>query len=94
MGVEDEVETYEVGQTDDVTINLVVRDRSDPELSSWTVEITTRGHHGQNSTLVDVSLELPAESARTLAPLLYAAGDLLSELIKGNADDLPDEPPI
>jgi hypothetical protein len=74
-------------------MGLIVRDRSNPDESSWTVEITTRGHHGPGSTLVDVSLELPAHSALAIAPLLTKAGELLGDLIEGDAEWLPDEPP-
>jgi hypothetical protein len=40
-----------VGETDDFTVNVLVRDRSDPDHSAWTVEITTRGHHGTKARL-------------------------------------------
>jgi hypothetical protein len=93
MGLSDETESYLVGETDDFTVNVLVRDRSDPDRSAWTVEITTRGHHGPKSTLADVSLEMPSNSARELAPLLREAGRVLATLIEGNADALPDEPP-
>lgn len=93
MGVDAEVETYKVGETDDFTVNLLVRARSDPETSSWTVELTTRGHHAPGSTLAVASFQMPADSAEQLAPLIYRAGQVLAELIDADADNLPDTPP-
>jgi hypothetical protein len=93
MADPDEVESYLVGCTRAVTVNLLVRDRGDPEKSSWTVEITTRGHIGQGSTLASVSLEIPSASAEELGALLYKAGRVLADLIEGDRRDLPDEPP-
>jgi hypothetical protein len=90
VGISDEVESYRVGETADVTVNLLVRDRSDPDLASWTVELTTRGHRAPGGTKVDVALELPSASAEELAPLLAQAGPLLAELIEGDANSLPD----
>jgi len=39
------------------------------------------------------ALEKPAASAEELAPLQFQAGELLAELIEGDADSTPDEPP-
>jgi hypothetical protein len=93
MAIYDEVESYRVGETDAFSVALVVRDRSDPERSSWTVQVTTRDMPGPGGSLAKSTLAMPAQSAFELAPLLIKAEALLSGLIEGNTDALPDFPP-
>jgi hypothetical protein len=93
MGLQDEVESYRVGETDALVVHLVVRDRSDPDASSWTVEITTHDMPGPGGSLAQSTLRMPAQSALELAPLLIKAEVLLSQLIEGGASELPDFPP-
>jgi|HubBroStandDraft_6_1064221.scaffolds.fasta_scaffold872888_2 hypothetical protein len=93
MAIRDEVESYLAGETDAFTVSLVVKDRSDPEISSWTVEVTTRDMPGPGGSLVKSTHSMPAQSAFELAPLLIKAEALLSGLIEGHTDSPPDFPP-
>lgn len=93
MALRDEVESYPVGETDAFTVVLLVRDRSDPDKSSWTVEVTTCDLPGPGGSLAETALRMPAQSACDLAPLLKRACDLLDSLIEGDASAMADEPP-
>ena len=93
MPLQDEVESYPVGETDTFSVSLVVRDRSDPDRSSWTVEVTTRNLPGPGGSLAKAVLQMPAQSACDLAPLLERACESLDSLIEGDAGAMPDEPP-
>jgi hypothetical protein len=93
MGLRDEVETYLVGESDAFLVELVVRDRSDPDRAGWWVQVTTRDMPGPGGSLAKATLQMPARSAFDLAPLLIRAEAQLSALIEGDSDALPDFPP-